>query len=264
MAGPTIRSVRAVLPVLAAALVYWSILVAIVFAAFGPTDLVHRGTAAGLAFLGLPIALWVSSSIRREATLAAAELAYRDDLTGLPNRRAFMANMEAALGAKQSGATGIILYDVDGLKCVNDECGHQAGDELIRRVAATLQRPTGRHTSVYRIGGDEFAVVVDRLAGGSMTAVLRSVQPFVASFRTCEHEHEVAMSCGYASSLEGDTLAGLFHRADSKLRESKEVLYASGSLPDRRVLHRAPLAANGASAPGGLRIVRDGPYGQPG
>jgi diguanylate cyclase (GGDEF)-like protein len=87
--------------------------------------------------------------------------ALADNLTGLGNHRAFEEDLERGLaGATDSGdPLSLVLLDLDGLKQTNDRLGHQAGDESIRGLAHVLA-DAGGETSAYRIGGDEFALLV--------------------------------------------------------------------------------------------------------
>ncbi|GGK33689.1 putative bifunctional diguanylate cyclase/phosphodiesterase [Salinarimonas ramus] len=84
-------------------------------------------------------------------------LALADQLTGLPNRTAFEEDL-AAMTGRGPCRTGLLLVDVDGLKIVNDTLGHASGDALVATVAAALSELEGG-TRVYRIGGDEFALL---------------------------------------------------------------------------------------------------------
>ncbi len=257
MAVPT-GNVRApALFALATAVTYWALLLAVVLAVFGPSDVVHKAAAFSMVVGGLPVAAWISVSLRRSVGHSMHELAFRDELTGLPNRRALLAQAEATLHDSPAGGIAIVLFDVDGLKAVNDGCGHQAGDELIRLAAQHLERPVGRHKSVFRIGGDEFAALIDREHGGSVTNVLRAVKPFRARFSACGHEHVIAMSSGYASSMTGDSFDRLFRQADRLLMESKRRLYAAGDAPDRRATPTAEaLVASAGGGRGGFRVLR--------
>jgi diguanylate cyclase (GGDEF)-like protein len=159
-------------------------------------------------------------------------MAYRDELTSLANRRAFNLRAEAFVREERGGSRSLVLFDVDGLKEINERCGHQAGDELLGAI--------GRHVAdlpgaVYRIGGDEFAALVDRGRGESAVPVLRRLEPFRAEFASCGHTHHVSVSYGFASALPGEQFAGLFRRADERLRQFKRDLYSNGNLPERRV-----------------------------
>jgi diguanylate cyclase (GGDEF)-like protein len=91
------------------------------------------------------------------------EVALTDPLTGLRNHRAFQEDLEQSLHRAGRAGTPIslVMLDLDQLKAVNDTLGHQAGDERLKALANTL-RSTGRGSDrSYRIGGDEFAVILD-------------------------------------------------------------------------------------------------------
>ena len=105
-----------------------------------------------------------------EALRAAAQiefLAFRDPLTGLPNRAAFQrAQDEAVTAADRAGEMfGVIMIDVDHFKDINDTLGHDAGDALLKALAVQLKRAFRRGDTVARLGGDEFAVVLRDLKG---------------------------------------------------------------------------------------------------
>ena len=108
---------------------------------------------AGLmaAALGLTAVLrWQHADMRR--------LAYRDALTGLPNRLAFNGALEEACTGP---VTTVLLADVDHFKDINDSFGHDVGDALLCQMAARLARAVPEATLIARLGGDEFALVLD-------------------------------------------------------------------------------------------------------
>jgi diguanylate cyclase (GGDEF)-like protein len=98
---------------------------------------------------------------RAERYSALMEAAYRDALTGLANRRAFDERLERSLAAEITGGVGLLLGDVDGLKRINDGRGHGAGDDALRLVGEVLSEVCGTDALPARIGGDEFAVIID-------------------------------------------------------------------------------------------------------
>ena len=99
---------------------------------------------------------------RRERRLA--DEANRDFLTGLLNRRGLSEAMGSMSGDDLPAA--VFLFDLDGLKSVNDRLGHKAGDKLIRRFAETLRRYTRREDVIARYGGDEFVAVLRHMGDG--------------------------------------------------------------------------------------------------
>lgn len=121
---------------------------------------------------------FVSSAVditdRKLVELHLAELAMSDPLTGLANRSHFMTMAERAMtvATETGGHLAVLLLDVDDFKQVNDTAGHDAGDALLRAVAARLQASVRPGDVVARLGGDEFAVL---LTGLSNEADLQSV-----------------------------------------------------------------------------------------
>jgi diguanylate cyclase (GGDEF)-like protein len=105
-----------------------------------------------------------------QAALARAEkteaelryLADHDSLTGLVNRRRFRAELDqyVSFSARYGGQGAVMIIDIDGLKAVNDQLGHQPGDNLIRRLAGILRERVRETDIVARLSGDEFAVLV--------------------------------------------------------------------------------------------------------
>lgn len=89
-------------------------------------------------------------------------LALEDEVTALGNRRSFSSRLESALehAARYGGPVSVMLADVDGFKQVNDQQGHPAGDEVLRRVADVFKGTTRSADNAARIGGDEFGVVM--------------------------------------------------------------------------------------------------------
>jgi diguanylate cyclase (GGDEF)-like protein len=155
-----------------------------------------------------------------------------DDLTGVANRRAFLKDTISALRHSRPASIGLIVFDVRGLKQVNDRCGHQAGDDLLVSVARRYEGCGGK---LYRIGGDEFAVLVMRANGETVSEVTRNLdEPYSAVFETCGHEHEVHVSYGMTSNRHGDGFEPFFRRADDMLVLHKRQGYKTGVFEDRR------------------------------
>lgn len=98
----------------------------------------------------------------REATHQLRTLAFVDPLTGLPNRRAFDDDLarETSRARRHGHVLSLAVLDVDGLKRTNDELGHDAGDSLLRAVGVVLRAALRNEDVAYRIGGDEFALLL--------------------------------------------------------------------------------------------------------
>ncbi|MEQ9505670.1 MAG: GGDEF domain-containing protein [Hyphomonas sp.] len=152
-------------------------------------------------------------------------LATRDELTGLPNRRAFF-TAASALQARAAAGEGIFvcaIADIDNFKLVNDEFGHEAGDSVLKSVGGALAANAPEGGIVARLGGEEFAVAA--LFAGD-PAARASLGALVDAVRALESVHEdmrlcVTISLGHAAAEEGDTISGLLSRADQALYRAK-------------------------------------------
>ena len=88
-----------------------------------------------------------------------------DALTGLPNRRQLLADLEGALAARPpTGVVGVLLFDLDRFQEINDALGHAVGDDVLREIGVRLRDRFGDRATVARLGGDEFALVVPAAA----------------------------------------------------------------------------------------------------
>ena len=160
---------------------------------------------------------------RKAAEAEVARLARHDVLTGLPNRALFHETLERSLAdiVQRGGACAVLYLDLDGFKSVNDSLGHQAGDELLRRVAAGLRGIAG-DGAVARLGGDEFAVLSDGGAAEAGALAERLIALFDSPFSVGGHRVGVGLSVGIALAPEHGTDAEpLYRRADLALYRAK-------------------------------------------
>lgn len=106
--------------------------------------------------------------------------AFRDSLTGLPNRAHFLHRLEQAVARRHHDKTpiAVLCLDLDNFKSVNDALGHPAGDELLVRVAGRLTASVGERGTVARLGGDEFAVFMQSPVEESQAAANRILESF--------------------------------------------------------------------------------------
>jgi diguanylate cyclase (GGDEF)-like protein len=148
----------------------------------------------------------------REATHHLRTLAFVDPLTGLPNRRAFDGDLarETSRARRHGHVLSLAMLDVDGLKATNDRLGHEAGDNLLRTVAMLLRSALRNEDVAYRIGGDEFAVLLPDI-DATDESFLRDRLTSVG----CP-----PVSLGVASSAR-DPIDELAARADDRLYEGR-------------------------------------------
>jgi two-component system cell cycle response regulator len=178
-----------------------------------------RGLRAGADdYLGKPFQQ-EELEARIDAVLRRSELGRRDALTGLPNRRTFDEHLDSMFAPER--ATGqpfaLVLFDIDHFKQVNDTRGHPAGDQVLRDVATIAQRRMRGGEQIFRIGGEEFAIVIggDRNAG---VIVAERVRVAV------EAEPDLpSLSAGVAAfPQDAHTRERLFQQADLALYAAKQ------------------------------------------
>ncbi len=175
------------------------------------------GLIGGVFFHRLIVAL-------EETQQALAQAAYLDPLTGLRNRRAFAADY-ARLGGEV-----LTVWDLDGLKEVNDRHGHAAGDEFLLQFVDAFRAACGPACRLYRLGGDEFAGVHPRLDPGVVAAAVRDRFPHV-SFGSVE--------------IAGRSLHEAMAEADALLYREKYARaapFAPRLVVDLNTSRRAPIA----------------------
>jgi diguanylate cyclase (GGDEF)-like protein len=158
-----------------------------------------------------------SALARAELLEKLHRLALTDELTGLANRRSWNDHLEHALArARRSGAPlSLVVLDLNGFKQVNDEQGHAAGDRLLRTVSACWSSVLRDSDILGRIGGDEFAVILDQ-ADASVAA--RIAERLAASLPA----GAVTAASGTATWNRREDAEGLLSRADSAMYEQKE------------------------------------------
>lgn len=167
--------------------------------------------------------------------------ALHDQLTGLPNRSYFMAQLENARAAasQQSPALFSLLFlDVDRFKVVNDSLGHLIGDQLLVAIAGRLKACVRPGDSVCRLGGDEFAVLAERISGvDDATRLAERIQEKLQEpLRVNGHEVFAAVSIGIALSSDGRRSAEeMLRNADIAMYRAKSQGRGRYELFDRRM-----------------------------
>jgi diguanylate cyclase (GGDEF)-like protein len=164
---------------------------------------------------------------RRRQTEAVENLAFKDPLTGLPNRAYFNRKFQEAVDASEimGELFGLIMIDVDHFKDINDTLGHDAGDALLKRLAEMLHAAFRSGDTVARLGGDEFAVILRGLhSEADMMRPVNALQDLLR--RPIEHGgRSFSVSASIGAALHGDLDADPSHmikNADIALYRAKD------------------------------------------
>jgi diguanylate cyclase (GGDEF)-like protein len=153
----------------------------------------------------------------------ARQLAETDALTGFFNQRYFheMLRRESLRAQRYDRRLALLILDLDDFKAVNDRIGHLAGDAVLAQVAEQLRNEIRSVDIGCRIGGDEFAVVMPESTASDATQLFERMHESVTAM-PMPGGQRVRLSAGIAELRHGETAAGLFERADSALRRSKD------------------------------------------
>lgn len=165
---------------------------------------------------------------RNRMQMEIRNLSLKDELTGLYNRRGFLALAEQQLKLAQRGAGNLLLLfaDIDGLKYINDTFGHREGDYAIKNAATILRKTFRRSDIVARIGGDEFTVLaVDASLEGGQAMINALQQNIDMHNDLSEDPYRLSLSAGLAAFEPSMTpsIEELMSRADSALYDQKKL-----------------------------------------
>lgn len=173
----------------------------------------------------------IASEIYFAAKYASNDLFYRathDELTGLANRALFLDRMRNALNHTVTVNTpmAIIIIDMDGLKMINDKFGHRAGDEAIKEFSNRLRQAAGASDTVARIGGDEFAILIQPISGTTRNIVETEMKNLIDS--ACSpvmfegNKFHISASAGFSiSPVDGVEPGVLIEKADMSMYAAK-------------------------------------------
>ena len=218
---------------------------------FGVLDLhsreANRFTPQDVHFAQASANVLADAVERHAADRALRHRVLHDSLTGLPNRTSFVESVDEALrrGAVDGTPVGVLFLDLDSFKLINDSSGHHAGDELLRAVAPRLRSQLRPGDVVARFGGDEFGVLVDRLADEDEAIAIanRVAAAFSDPYVMGGSEYFISASIGIAvvrpSRANPVTAEELIRDADAAMYRAKERGRARCELFDAEMRARA-------------------------
>ena len=165
------------------------------------------------------VALMLSLSILFIYLNAQNRQIITDSLTGLNNRREFDQYIAKKPEQSRENHWGMLMLDVDDFKMINDNLGHNVGDEALWEAADILRRTLGNEkTFLARYGGDEFAVLGDWSDEGDVRAAISRIEEEVVRFnKQAGKEYQLSLSIGYAMWEEADDVKQLVERADERM-----------------------------------------------
>ena len=155
-------------------------------------------------------------------------LSLTDELTGLPNRRAFLRRLEEEVGrGKRYGVpVCVAIIDLDGFKTINDLWGHGGGDAVLRSYAKQILSVFRHHDMVSRYGGEEFSVIFSNTTREGALRALQKIQEHVSD-EVCTHQGECfsmpTFSAGLAEYSHGETLSNFVERIDAARYHAKRM-----------------------------------------
>jgi len=159
---------------------------------------------------------------RMEAVMRRSELGRRDSLTGLANRRTFDEHLDSMFSPQRETGRpfALVLFDIDHFKQINDTRGHPEGDRVLRDVATIARRQLRKGEQIFRVGGEEFAIVI---SGDRNAAVIVAERVRIAvEAEVCEPRLPT-LSAGVAAFPEdAHTRDQLFLKADLALYAAKQ------------------------------------------
>ena len=164
---------------------------------------------------------------RHKAEEKISYMAHHDDLTGLPNRRFFHEMLGQALDAamKNKVMMSVLVLDLDRFKMINDTLGHMQGDLLLVEVAKRLRDCIGNEGNVFRMGGDEFTVLLPEIYHPDVATqwAKNIIELFRTSFLIQDYEFDVTASIGISYyPHDGQDINSLMIHADTAMFRAKE------------------------------------------
>ncbi|PKK87696.1 MAG: GGDEF domain-containing protein [Candidatus Wallbacteria bacterium HGW-Wallbacteria-1] len=174
-----------------------------------------------LIVISLQQAITEIQLLRKNKELATA--AYYDKPTGLPGRLSCEEKIWTPMDRKE-GPFGMVMFDLNNLKCINDSYGHSAGDVLIKAFADILNHLTNENVFVGRYGGDEFIMIVKNHREEQIEQLLTEIELATIRYNQKSDQLKIQYAVGYEYG--GDSLPQMLEKADEKMYANKTAIKA--------------------------------------
>ena len=150
-------------------------------------------------------------------------LAMTDELTGVPNRRAVLRQLDELLQNRNASACATLIIDIDHFKSINDKYGHPIGDEVLKSIAARLREIGNAPAFAGRLGGEEFILVLPEHLPETALDIAETLRVNVAQLDLSRWlgERRITISIGMTVALPDDTPSSMLRRADAALYAAK-------------------------------------------
>lgn len=177
-----------------------------------------------IELLAFFLGIWISN---HQLMAKLEQISNMDALTGLNNRHAMHKKLKHLEEAKKRKPYGVINFDLNGLKTVNDEDGHEAGDKMLIRASELLKKAF-YNEDVFRTGGDEFIVILEDISREVFDRKLRRFH------EAAEKYQDTSFAMGACWSDGSDEITEVFRIADQNMYEDKEAYYKRKGIKNRR------------------------------
>lgn len=147
------------------------------------------------------------------------------DVTGIKNKLAYQNHINRLNEASDTFSVGVLMFDLNNLKKVNDNLGHEMGDRYIESFSAILACVQNERINAYRIGGDEFCVIMEKTNVVEMHQVLERLEKDVNAYND-KHNIKISYARGYEISTRDHyyLMEELTKRADSRMYDNKRIM----------------------------------------
>ena len=198
--------------------------IVIVAVAFGDAALTTDAQMLMFVVTSLVVSLFsfvfASRSELQHSQLEA--LASRDPLTGASNRRGMEAMLEAAMASsvRTGKPLSLLIFDLDRFKQINDDFGHEAGDQVLVQVADVVRGSTRTDDRFFRLGGEEFGLLLPGANAATLWGIAESLRESVESEVQC-HGRNVTISIGASRFRPGESVSDWLSRTDAAMYRAK-------------------------------------------